>query len=303
MSRHSATYLTWLIVRNEWADSLRSKRLWVVLLLYVAVALLTMNGLLSVLLRLENELAELLGLPAATQPGTVVDALWRSPRFRQMLGNAVRSDSLVTELVGQSPVVLAYAGLAFFYTPLLVALMAPLRITEDIANGTVRYIIIRTSRLSWTLGKFLGQALLLALALMVSATSAWLLARYRMAGADGWQHAGGMLRWSLRVWFYGFSFLGLVMGVAHATRSPSRSTALALLSVFGVGLGAWAFDRYAGDGWRSIFPLLRALLPRQYQMDLWRSSWSHVVTAASALCALGLTYVLAGYALFRRRDV
>ena len=303
MSYPSAMTRVGLILRNEWTEALRSRRIWVVILLYVAVALLSMNGMLSLLLRLENELAELLGLQAGTQPGAVVDALWRSPRFRQMMANAMRSESIVLDLTGQSPVVLAYAGLAFFYTPLLVALVTPLRIAEDLASGTIRYIVTRTSLISWTLGKFLAQALLFALALLLSAAGAWLLTRYRMVGADPWALATGIFLWSARVWFYGLAFMGLVMGLAHWTSSPSKAMATSLLAVFGTSIAVWLFERYTGDGWQGLFALLQGILPQAYRMELWRSSWLYIWPAACTLCALGLTYLFAGYAVFRRRDL
>jgi ABC-type transport system involved in multi-copper enzyme maturation permease subunit len=302
-TRLSGTRRVWLITRNEWAEAIRSRRALVVVLLYLGAALLTMNGFLSLLLRLENQLAEALLLPAADQPGAVVDALWRSERFRQMVAGAVRSDVLVQELTGQSPIVLVFAGLAFFYTPLLVALVAPVRVAEELAGGSIRYVALRTSRLSWTLGKFLGQALLFGVALLASALGAWLLARYRMAGADGWVHAGGMLVWCARVWVYGLAFLGLLMGLAHRTRSPSRCTALSLFTVFVLTLLAWAFERYEGEGLRQVFPVLAQFLPQSYRQDLWRSSAAHLWPAVLALVALGLTYLLAGYAVFRRRDI
>ncbi len=294
---------TGIIALNEWSDAVRSRRAIVVILLYLGAALLTMNGFLSVLLRLENELAELLGLPVAQEPGAVVNAFWRSERFREMVASAVGSESLVAELVGQSPVVLAFAGLAFFYTPILVALVAPVRLAEDLANGTVRYVALRASRLSWTLGKFAGQAILFTLALLVSAMGAWLLTRYRMPASDPWHQAQGLLLWSQRIWVYGFAFLGLVMGVAHWTRSPSRSTAVALMTVFGCGLLAWALDRYQGEGVRQVFPVIYQFLPQGYRMELWRASYVHVGPASLALVALAFTYLLIGYAGLRRRDL
>ena len=291
-----------LIMRNECQDALRSRRALVVILLFMAAALLTMNGFLTILLRLENELAETLQLPAAEQPGAVVDALWRSDRFHRMVARAVRSEELVRDLVGMSPIALVYAGLLFFYTPLLVALAAPVRVAEELAGGSVRYVLIRASRLSWSVGKFLGQAAVLVVALLCSGLGAWVLVRMRMAGASDWRHGAEMLFWAGRAWVYGMAFLGMVLGVAHVTRSPSRCTAIALLTVFLVGTLAWASERYAGPGWRQMGYVIHPLLPQAHRLDLWRSSAAHAVPAAVMLLALGTGYLLAGYAWFRRRD-
>ena len=294
----------WLFTRYEFQDALRSRRAWVVLGLFWATALLTMNGFLSILLRLENELAETLLLPAADKPGAVINALWESDRFQQMVARSVQSDTLVSELVGLSPIALVFAGLLFFYTPLLVALVAPVRVAEEWSNGTVRFVVFRAPRWAWSAGKVLGQAGLLLVALSSSALAAWGLMRLRMIGAEDWTHAWQMGGWALRAWFYGFAFLGLLMGLAPAVRSPSRCTGLALLLLFLVTLAAWAADRYAAEtGWRAFLPFVRALLPQGHSLSLWRQSAAHFVPAALFLLALGTGYSVLGYAWLRRRDI
>ena len=145
--------------------------------------------------------------------------------------------------------------------------------------------------------------MLFAVALLSSALAAWTLSRYRMIGAEGWPIALGMLGWSLRVWVYGVAFLGLLMGLAHLSRSPGRCTAISLMALFGLSVLAWALTTFDGDGVRSLFPVLYQLLPQAYRLDLWRSSFSFVAPAVVTLLALGSTYLLAGYAWFRRSDL
>lgn len=297
---------TLLIARNEWGYALRSRRALAVLTLYVAVAALTMNGLLSALLRLERELGELLRLSAAPAPGSVVDALWNSARFRQLVAGAVGSESLAAELVGVSPVALAFAGLAFFYTPLLVALLAPARVAEELGRGTLRFIAIRAPLLAWTLGKFLGQVLLIGAGLGFSALTAWAVAVYRLPGADSAAIGAGLVSWTLRVWLYAAAFAGLTMGAAHLTKSPSRAILVAVLALIAVAVAAWGGGQLAESGWqgwRTLGPLLRAITPQAYRADLWRRSAAHLAPAAAALGSLALCYLLAGYALRRRRDL
>jgi len=299
----SATRQVLLIARNEWADALRSRRALGVLILYVAVAALTMNGLLSIILRLEKDLSGLLGLSSAPEPGAVVDALWNSARFRGMVAGAMGSAELARELVGVSPVALAFAGLAFFYTPLLVALLAPSRIAEEIASGSVRYVAVRAPRLAWTFGKLLGQALLIGAGLGLSALAAWGVAVYRLPAANTAVAGAGILVWTLRVWVYAFAFLGLTMGVGHLTRSPGKALAFSVLALIAVAAVAAVGRHYTALWFRAIGPVLRALTPMEWRGGLWRRSSAHLVPAVAALLSLGLCYLLAGYAVFRRRDL
>lgn len=291
------------IALNEWADALRSRRALAVLLLYVAVAALTMNGLLSIIVRLEKDLSGLLGLSADPAPGAVVDALWNSARFRGIVAGAMGSEEIARELVGVSPVALAFAGLAFFYTPLLVALLAPARIAEELASGSVRYVAVRASRLAWTLGKLLGQALLVGAGLGVSALAAWAVATYRLPAANTAVAGAGIFAWTLRVWVYAFAFLGLTLGVGLLTRSPGKALAFSVLALVAVAVIAALGRHYTAPWFRGIGPALRAITPLEWRGGLWRRSAAHLAPSAAALLSLGLCYLLAAYAAFRRRDL
>lgn len=299
------TFLRWvlLIARNEWGDAFRSRRAVVILLLYLSAAALTMNGLLSGILRLEKELGEILLLSASPEPGAVVDALWKSARFRDMVAGMVRSDSLAAELTGVSPVALAFAGLAFLYTPFLIALIAPVRVSEELAGGAVRYVLLRAPRLAWSLGKFLGQILFVAAGLALSAAGAWLITVIRLPGADHVAIGVSLLEWTVRVWMYGFTYVGLSLGVAHLTRSPGRATALALVAVIGMSILAWVTKTYDPTWLPGVAPVIHQLTPQAYRTDLWRQTPAYAGPAILALLCLGFTYLLAGYAVFRRRDV
>jgi len=292
-----------LVLRQELADSLRSRRAAVILLLYLAVSALTMNGALSGLLRLENELASLLQLPASPEPGAVTTALWKSERFRRIVASATGSSSLVSELIGVSPIVLIFAGLAFFYTPLLAVLVVAPRISEEVAGGAARFALVRTSRGAWSTGKALGLVTLVAVGLLMGGAGAWIVARFRMPGANGPELAMGILLESVRALIFSLPYLGLALGVSHVTRSPSRAVGAALATLFIVGLLAWTSAKYEGEGVARLWTGVRALTPQAYRVDLWYRSPARFIPAAIALAALGASYGVAGFVLFRRRDV
>ena len=293
----------WLCVtQNELADAVRSRRAGVVLLLYIAIAALTMNVFLSGLQRIENQLADTLRISASSTPGAVTRSLWQSERFRRMVGAAVRDDRLVKDLFGTPPEVLVHGALSFFYTPLLVMLLTAHRIAEERASGSARYVLMRVPRLVWVLGKAGGQALLLLASLIAGALAAWTIARFRMPDLQGWGTMAGMIHWSLRSWVFALGFLGLSLGISQVTRMPGLASALGVLSlmVFSV-LNALA-DLFSGPGLRQLWELGRVLSPYPWRTDLWRSSPAEFWPAALMVVGLGVCYVLAGYAAWRRRD-
>lgn len=294
---------TWLVMLNELADALRSRRALVILLLYVAAGVLTTNGSISVLQRIESELSEALQLGPSDRAGVVSSAIWKSDRFRRMVSDASGHSGLVDDLAGTPPIVLIYGGLAFFYTPLLVMLVAGGRVAEELASGSARYALLRTSRLSWSFGKFLGQVALVGMALLLSGVGAWITAEIRMAATERAAVLTGMLLAASRAWVYSIAFVGLASGLSHLTRSPGRATAIGLVGLMALGVLSWAADRFYGDGWRQLWHVARMICPPSHRLDLWRLDPAAWLPAATYLVSIGLLYLLAGFARFRRMDL
>ena len=295
---------TWWVAYYEWFDALRSRRALVVLLLYMAAAVCTMHWSINTLHKIETHLATALQLPASEQAGVVSTALWKSKPFQRMMKQMTQNDLVLRDITGKHPAELIYAWFAFFYTPLLVVLVAGNRIAEELGSGTVRYALFRTSRASWSFGKFMGQALMLGLALILSGASAYIVAKIRLAGSGTPDLFLNMVQWSARAWIYSIPYLGLAMGLSHLTRSASKATVMGIIAItvcFALSILLRHFT--ADTGWRSLFPQIGLLLPDGHKMSLWRNSAPPLISGAVWLTTLGFCYLLAGYAVFRKRDV
>jgi len=230
---------TLLVTANEFADALRSRRALVVLVLYVAAAVLTTNSSINLLQRIGAELGDVLQLESSGRAGAVSSAIWKSPRFRRLVIRTAGDDTLVDDLLGTPPIVLIYGALAFFYTPLLTVLIASTRVAEEVAAGSARYALIRTSRASWSCGKFLGQAGLAGLAILLGGIGAWIVALIRMAAEEGPGLASGMILTAGRAWLYALVYVGLATGLSHWTCSPGRATAMALVGLLALSVLSW----------------------------------------------------------------
>jgi len=294
----------WRVACYEWFDALRSRRALVVLLLYLAAAVCNMHWSINLLHKLENELATVLQLPQSERAGVVSTALWKSKPFQSMMKQMTQNDLVLQDITGKHPVELIYAWFAFFYTPLLVVLVAGNRIAEDIGSGAVRYVIFRTSRASWSLGKFMGQTLMIGLALLLSGAGAYAVAKCRLAGSGTPDLFLNMVQWSARAWVYSIPYLGLAMGLSHLTRSASKATIMGIIAIAACFVLSILSRHFASDiGWRAGLPYLNVLLPDDHKMCLWRNAAAPLVTGSTYLITLGFCYLLAGYAIFRRRDV
>lgn len=294
----------WRVACYEWFDALRSRRALVVLLLYMAAAVCNMHWSINLLHKLENELATVLQLPQSEQTGVVSTALWKSKPFQRIMKQMAQNDLVLHDITGKHPVELIYAWFAFFYTPLLVVLVSGSRIAEDLGSGTVRYMIFRISRISWTLGKFIGQTLMIGLALILSGIGAYAVAKIRLSGSGTPDLCVNMLQWSMRAWIFSIPYLGLAMGLSHLTRSASKATVMGIVAVTVCFVLSLLLRHFTTDiGWRAYLPYLSMLTPEEHKMYLWRNALAPLVTGSAYLVTLGFCYLLIGYAFFRKRDV
>ena len=189
-----------VVAGNELADSIRSRRVLVMVFLYLAGSVAATAIFLHVLHGLENQLVEGLGLSSSAKTGGVTSTLWKSSTFRQMLISLIGDKDLAQRLLSIPPLGLFYAWLSFAFAPVLVMLTSATRVSEEISIGSIRYVSFRVSRLQWILGKFAGQSLQLLGALLLSALGAWLTGLCRMHSFEPLETASAMLVFSFKAW-------------------------------------------------------------------------------------------------------
>lgn len=294
----------WVIGRYELSEAVRSRRAVVLLVLFVAGGMLACNSVVSSIHKAESEIAEALGLPTSSSAGIVTDALWKHKVFRRIMSRVIGDRQVAMELLSVPPMAMVFAFLAFTFTPLLVMLTTSSRISEEIGTGSVRYVAVRTSRLAWIFGKFLGQSFMLIVALMLSAAGAWCIFRFRLADMDILAMSQAMVVYAWKVWLYSLAFVGLAIGVSQVTRSANKAMCLGYLIWFGLTvLSIMGHTRInhgaAGQAWQ----LVLMLIPMGHRMDMWRLDIAHQVQGAFFLISLGMMYMMAGYAFLSRKDI
>ena len=284
----------------EWAGAVRSRRALVLLLLYLVAAVMCMYGTISIFSKMETELAQVLQLPEAEQTGVVSKTLWTSKPFRKMTRAVIRNDLVFRDIEGRHPIELVYAWFVFLCAPLLVVLVAGNRVADDLRSGAVRYAIVRCTRTEWSVGKYVGQALMLVCALAASAVGAWIVALCRLSDAGALLPA--MFGWGVRAWIYSLAWLGVALGISHLTRTGSRATALGIFAVAALTalpmILSWTGARFDLP-WLVNFDLVS---PVTSKILLWRQDVAPLAEASFRLVLLGIFYLALGNAVFRRRD-
>jgi disulfide bond formation protein DsbB len=287
-----------LVARFELGEALRSRLVVVVLCLYGAGAGVGAFGFVMALDSAERAARTTLegSMSAHDIPPDVV----RREALPRLIQSLVDDRELQKELLQIDPLALFYGFAALHLVAALVLLTSGGTHASDIGRGATRFVLTRCDRLSWALGKALGQAALLALGLSVGALVT--------AAVGLWQSRFDptTLLWlgraSFRALVYGLAYLGIFVGLALAVRSPARARAACVLALFGLWLGhtlcraQWVSER---------MPLASALcwlFPGEYQGLLWSPSWLVSSAAALALLGLGALAFVGGYASFRRSD-
>jgi ABC-type transport system involved in multi-copper enzyme maturation permease subunit len=292
-----------LIAGNELADSARSRRVMVMLLLYLIGAMAGTALFIKLLQSIEVQLVQSLGLTTPKETGNVTATLWQSEGFRQMLSRLVGDRALAARLLNIPPLALFYGWLSFAFAPVLVILTSSTRIAEETASGSVRFVMFRAARSQWCLGKFLGQAVQVFGALLLSAAGAWLVGLLRMKSFEPGPTAWFMLVFAVKAWVYALPFLGLALAVSQLFSTPNLALVFGFIALVGVSVLNWVSAWLTGEGWRRVWDVVNALTPGSHRQSLWWGDAAHLVPACAFLVALAATYLLAGYARFARRDL
>lgn len=286
----------------EFLDAMRSRRALVLFLLYFAGSVVACNMFVEVMRQVEKEVLQTLQLSSTDAVGSVTQTIWETDLFRNMVHGMVHDRQLADHLVNTPPMALFYGWLSFTFAPLFIMLMASTRIAEELGSGSARFVLFRSSLFSWCLGKYLGQALVLFPALLLSGLGAWLTGYFRLSFFDPLESAIYLGGYSVKAMVYTWSFLGLAMGVSQLTRYPSLATVLGFLGMVALTIAGAAAAYYGGAGWKQCWDLLLWLTPKGHRLDLWWPALSHSLPATFMLLVLGLLYLLPGYAVLRRRD-
>ncbi len=288
----------------ELAAAVRTRRAIVLVALYLAWSLLGMSAAITALGKMEDRLAEILQVEKVEgKSGVVSAALWKAKPFQQLVRSVVDDSLIYDDIVGKHPAELIYAWIVFLAVPLLTVLVATRRVAEEVKSGAAKYMLLRVTRLEWTLGKYLGIALMMLAGLLVGAIAAWIVAAFRLSGADIPALLPAMIVWSVKAWFLSLAWLGLALGVSHLFKSGAKADAVAILLMIAFSVVP-AILKDFGSAWLGgkLLVFVR-LFPSSVDAALWRSSFLPVAASATWLVMLGLLYLSVGHAVFARRDV
>ncbi len=291
-----------IIAGQELSESIRTKR--AILLIILTCGIMVGGTLMFIKLieSVETQLVSALALDAGPS-GSATTTLWRSPFFREVLTQMVGDKDIAQSLLQFTPLGLYFGWLSMMLAPWLVALTSSERIAEEIWSGAARFVLCRTTRFAWVIGKYFGQALQLLVALMLCIVASWLAGYFRFQSFEGAATFRDMLLLAPKAWILGLAYLGLVSGISMFCKTPGVARVLGLIGFLVVVALYQICRHFAADGWRRIFDAIQIVLPPYHHFDLLRPDWGHALPATIFLIALGLSYLVIGYTYLAKRDL
>jgi len=284
-------------------ESLLSKRAVALLIVYLGGSIAAAALFVEILQEMERAVATGLAVSITGKPGTMARELMESEEFVGLLGWMVGDKELARELASMPPMALWYGWVSLSMVPALAVFTSSESISRELHTGSARFAFFRTTRAAWALGKFVGQAVLLAVGVCVGALGSWAVGWYGIANFDGPDTAMWLARSSFQAWVYGFAFLGFAMGVSQMTKSVALARALgliglAVLVVLGGLTGAETVQEHAP----LLLESLHLLFPKAYKLELWRPDLLDRLPSIVMLLGLGGFYFALGHIKLSRGD-
>lgn len=286
-----------LVAIFDLLESLRSRKAIVLLSLYMLGALGASAIFIRVMTAIQERLEE--------QVGRAVDMkeLMESPGMARVVGALAGDEAVANAIIGIPPMALFYGWLSMNFVPLLVLFTSSDAISGDLSSGAVRYSLFRTDRISWAVGKLIGQTCLMAVGVVVGALACWVMGLIWLDGMPVSDTAGWLLRISGRAIVYSFAYLGMVMCASQLARTPIRSGGLALLIMFVASLaGSIVQAEPIAEQAPEFFGAISKLFPNGHHLHLWHPGALQSISAMVGLVVIGLGWFALGFWRFATRD-
>ena len=293
---------TLLVTRAQLARAIRTRSMVVLCMAYVLSCCGGAYMFTRGIHQMEKAAARSLGVPATARPGSMLDVLQERGDIQRILESMLDNPQLV-----QWALELPILSVFFFWfglgvIPFLGVTSGADSISPSIRDRSIRFELIRTGRLEVVAGRFLGQAALSFVALLIAALGTWGVALTAMVQQPFLEQGATLLEFSFRLWTWSLPFVGLGVACSQLTESSQWSRVMGLTGV----IISWVLFGYTNAEWEGARALLsdviRPVLPQAQMLGLWQQGLDWVAPAG-LLGVLSLVLCLVPFPLFARRNL
>jgi ABC-type transport system involved in multi-copper enzyme maturation permease subunit len=295
-----------VVARFELAESVRSKLIVVMVLLFVGAGTLGAWGYTRVLSKVEENAARALNAPTVRKPGAVVRRLRDTTTYRDMLRFFIRDDHKADYFARMPPMVVFFGWSTLIFLPWLVLFTSAETVAGDVSSRAIRFSVLRTARLPFALGKAVGQLVLVAGVTVLAALSFYVVGWSSIDGFEAAATAGGLLSYLPRILLYLLPFLAWALCASMLTASANLARIVSLggaVALFILGGVAEAKRQTAGPIAASLWEAALYLTPFPHDEGLTYPPGGALLSDVAVCLALTAVYFSIGFAVLRRRDL
>jgi len=267
------------IARFDLGTSIRTSKAVVTMAVYAGLALLVA----AVTTFLQNKLL--------AEPGVQEGLKTQMDQIQQVISAALGNDTLLANHLVNMPVALmVFFWLTQSFLPLLIAVISSDMLNREIRTKSARFVLLRASRSSLVIGKWLSHITILIAAIVLS----WIVflgyLAFNLNGFNLVQSIPLILKFFGFTLLIGFCYLGLTSLMSSLV--DGSGTALLLTIVVLLFLAGLAqSDMF---GWAS---------PSHYRYKIWSPRADEILAGVGAYVLFGSLFLSAAWQRFLRRDI
>lgn len=292
-----------IVAAFELREMLRTRRILIVLALYLLGGLVAAYGFVEFLRAVEEAAAKALGTAATSRPGALTDQLLQEPMYQGAFRSFFRNNDEADFLIHFPPMALFFAWSSFSFVPVLIVITATDTVAQETMSRGFRFINFRTGRLEYVLGKATGQLFLLAVLTLSTAFVYMLVAAIGLYQFELGDNLTAMLYFWPRILAYCAPFLALSVSISAMASSTNVARAISIMALLGFTVLNAALRHYSRLDPSWWMDLVRFLMPLMHRDALWGPDWLEVFGVMFTLLSLGGLYLAIGIAVFARRDI
>ncbi len=223
--------------------------------------------------------------------------------FRNILSDQVNNEQTMDFLMKKPLIMLYFMLVCLFAVPILIMITASESIAQEHQTRGVRFTALRTGRVEFVVGKVLGQGLLMAVVVLLSAVLCMAMGAWKLQDFEWGPAISAMLVFWPRIVAFCAPFVGLAALCSMNCSSALAARAFALISMGALLMVHELTSFYSDTPLASFFSTLDQFEPYSHQAALWTATYAMVGPAMAALAGLTVLYVGIGLIFYSRRDL
>jgi ABC-type transport system involved in multi-copper enzyme maturation permease subunit len=308
MSKHSPPSLRDVleIARFQVLEAARTRRVVVLALLFIVGGILSAWGFGHFLEKAAKMAADVPGAPPSDQTGAMLKWLQGTPVYSSIIEGAFGDAADGSVLATLPPMALIFAWLTMTFAPVLVLFTTSDAIGADIENRALRYTLLRTGRIEYVVGKFLGHLGLLTAVIALEAIAFLAVTTAVVSQVPVLETGVAMLRFWPWIVVDAMPYVALAIGASMLASSANGGRAMAIAALLGFvvlhALCGVAGVRASGVG-AMFFEAIDYVTPFTRKFGVLAPVGGTFARSAGICFGLTIAYVGGAFAFFRSRDV